>query len=129
MRAAAAKPVHALVGSVSYLQLQKLSDILRKMPPDVQRVDAEGERAELADVLDELRSFAMFGGGKLVVVRDADAFVSRYREQLEDYLEKPSNSATLVLRLSSLPANQRIYKAIAKVGAVESCAPPKDLAK
>src|SRR5687767_4572189 len=129
MPAAAAKPVYALVGSDSFLQLQKLSDILRKMPPDVQRVDAEGERAELAEVLDELRSFAMFGGGKLVVVRDADAFITRFREQLEDYLAAPSDSATLVLRLASLPKNQKIYKAIDKVGEIESCDPPKDLAK
>ena len=125
----AVKPVYALVGSDSFLQLQKLSEILRRMPPDVQRVDAEGERAELAEVLDELRSFAMFGGAKLVVVRDADAFITRFREQLEDYLAAPSDSATLVLRLASLPKNQRIYKAIDKLGGVESCDPPKDLAK
>src|SRR5918993_5560500 len=114
MAAAAAKPVYALVGSDAFLQLQKLSDILRQMPPDVQRVDAEGERSELAEVLDELRSFAMFGGAKLVVGRDADAFITRFREQLEDYVANPSSSGTLLLRLNSLPANQRIYKAIAK---------------
>ncbi len=42
-----------------------------------QRVDVDGEKAELAEVLDELRSFAMFGPGKLVVVRNADEFLSR----------------------------------------------------
>ena len=124
-----AKPVYALVGADTFLQLQKLSEIVRELPVDAQRSDFDGETAELADVLDDLRSFAMFGGGKLVVVREADAFVSRYREQLEDYLENPSTSATLVLRLSSLPATQRIHKRIAKVGSIEPCAPPKDLAK
>jgi DNA polymerase III delta subunit len=126
---ASAKPVYALVGSDAFLQLQKLSDILRAMPPGVQRVDVEGERADLADVLDELRSFAMFGGGKLVVVRDADAFLTRFREQLEAYVAHPSDSATLVLRLPSLPKNQRIYKAIAAKGQIEECDPPKDLAR
>jgi DNA polymerase III delta subunit len=96
------------------------------MPADVQRVDADGERAELADVLDELRSFAMFGGAKLVVVRDADAFITRFRPQLEDYVASPSNSGTLVLRLSSLPGNQKIHKAIAKTGKIIDCEPPKD---
>src|SRR5688500_3841470 len=123
-----AAPVYALVGEDSFLQLQKLSEILALMPPDVQRADADGERAELADVLDELRSFAMFGGGgKLVVLRNADAFLTRFREQLEDYVASPSDSATLVLRLASLPKAQRIYKAIAKVGRVEDCDPPKAL--
>jgi DNA polymerase-3 subunit delta len=125
----AAKPAYALVGSDSFLQLEKLREILRLMPKDVQRVDADGERAELADVLDELRSFAMFGGAKLVVVRDADEFISRFREQIEDYVAKPSDSATLVLRLASLPKGQRIYKAIDKLGGIELCEPPRDLVR
>ncbi len=124
-----AKPVYALVGSDSFVQLQKLAEILQTMPPEVQRIDADGERAELAEVLDELRSFAMFGGGKLVAVRNAEAFVTRFREQLEGYVAHPSDSATLVLRLASLPSNQRIYKAIAKVGQIIQCNPPMHLSR
>ena len=76
------KPVYALVGSDVFLQLQKQAEMLQQAPADAQRIDIDGERAELAEVLDELRSFAMFGGHKLVIVRDADDFVSRFREQL-----------------------------------------------
>jgi len=121
------KPVYALVGDDSFLQLQKLLEIIASgLKSGVQRVDVDGERAELSEVLDELRSFAMFAPEKLVVVRDADAFVSRFREQLESYIENPSSTATLVLRLSSLPGNQRIHKLIAKVGQIESCEPLKE---
>jgi DNA polymerase III subunit delta len=123
------KPVYALVGGDAFVGLQKLREVLAILPPDAQRTDLDGERAELAEVLDELRSFAMFGGGKVVVVRNADAFITRFREQMETYVANPSDSATLVLRLESLPSNQRIYKAIAKVGVIEKCEPPKDLAK
>ena len=126
---AKALPVYALIGDDAFVQLQRLAGILKQMPADAQRVDVDGERAELADVLDELRSFAMFGGAKLVVVRDADAFVTRFREQLEDYVAAPTDTATLVLRLASLPSNQRLYKAIAKVGGIEDCSPPKDLVR
>jgi DNA polymerase III delta subunit len=122
-------PVYALVGPDPFLQLMKLTEILRDLPKDAQRVDVEGERAELAEVLDELRSFAMFGGGKVVVVRDAEAFITRFREPLEEYVAAPSDSATLILRLPSLPKGQRIYKAIDKVGKIEDCCPPRDLAK
>jgi DNA polymerase III delta subunit len=120
-----AKPVYALVGEDSFLQLQKLGQVRAELPPDVQISEYDGERAELADVLDELRSFAMFGGGKLVVVRNGDEFITRFREQLEDYVAKPSSSGTLVLRVLSLPKNQRIYKLIDKHGAIEPCEPPK----
>src|SRR4051794_16942928 len=120
------KPVYALVGEDSFLQLQKLAEIRAQLPKDVQSADFEGERAELSEVLDELRSFAMFGGGgKLVVVRAADEFVSRFREQLEDYIAKPSTSGTLVLRLNTLMKTTRIYKQLDKAGGVEICEPPK----
>ena len=118
-----AKLVYALIGEDSFLQLEQLTGVMKQLGQGAQRTDVDGERAELADVLDELRSFAMFGPSKLVVVRDADEFVSRFRSQLEDYVENPANSATLVLRLSSLPGNQRIYKLIAKVGEVVKCEP------
>src|SRR4029079_5012416 len=117
--------VYALVGADAYLQAVRLGEILRTLPADLQRIDLEGEKAELAEVLDELRSFAMFGGGKLVVVRNAEAFITRFREQLENYLESPSSSGTLVLRVTTLPSNTRVYKLIQKVGVVEKCEPPK----
>lgn len=123
------KPVYALVGDDAFLQLEQLSELLREAPADTLRLDIDGESAELADVLDELRSFAMFGGGKIVVVREGDDFVSRFRESLEKYLAAPSNSATLVLRMNSLPANQRIHKLIAKAGQIIDCKPPKQLAR
>jgi DNA polymerase III delta subunit len=129
MPAAKVSPVYALVGSDSFLQLQFLADILKSVGKGAQRIDIDGERAELAQVLDEVRSFAMFGSGKVVVVQNADAFITKYREQLEEYVARPSDSAVLVLRVESLPANQRIHKAIAKTGTIEKCDPPKDLAK
>src|SRR5687768_4710359 len=124
-----AKPVYALVGGDVFLQLQELARILAQMPADVQRSDFDGESAQLAEILDELRSFAMFGGGKVVTVRNADKFLTNFREQLEAYVAAPSDSGVLVLRLNSLPGNQRIYKLIVKHGQVVPCEPPKDLAR
>src|SRR6478752_1263330 len=89
------KPVYALVGEDSFLQMERLAQILKNAPADSTRIDVDGERCELSDVFDELRSFAMFGGAKIVVMRNGDDFISKFREQLEDYLEHPSNSATL----------------------------------
>ncbi len=120
-------PVYAIIGDDSFLQAQALSRLLAQLPADVQRVDVDGEKAELAEVLDGLREFSMFGSGKAVVVRNGDAFVTRFREAMEKYVAAPSNSATLLLRLNALPANQRIYKLIDKIGGIEKCAAPKDL--
>jgi len=120
------KPAYALVGTDLFLQLAAIGELIGGAPEGIQRIDLEGETASLADVLDELRSFSMFSSAKLVVIRSAGDLVSRFREQLEHYIAKPSSSATLVLRLDSLPSNQRIYKQIASVGQIINCNPPKD---
>jgi DNA polymerase III delta subunit len=122
-------PIHALIGSDALLQQEALAEVLRQLPSTAQRIDYDGETAELAQILDELRSFALFGSEKVVVVRNAEQLISRFRAQMEEYVANPSASATLVLRLSSLPSNQRIYKLIVKVGKIESCEPPKDVAR
>jgi len=126
-----AAPIYALIGSDSFLQLQELAKIVASIGAAAQRMDYDGETAQLVEVLDELRCYSMFGGGcgKLVVVRNADAFVSRFREQLEDYAAAASDSGTLVLRLNSLPKIQRIYKSIDKLGGIVDCEPPADLAR
>jgi DNA polymerase III delta subunit len=118
------KPVYALVGEDNFLQIQKLQAIIKSVPTGVQRTDFDGQSADLASVLDELRSFAMFGNGKLVVIRNSDEFVSKYREQLENYLSDPAENSTLLLRFTTLPKTQRIYKLIDKTGKIESCEPP-----
>ncbi len=86
----------------------------------------DGPSVELKDVLDELSTLAMFGGGKrLVVVDDADAFVSRCRAELEDYVARPASGGVLVLSLRSFPSNTRLYKAVLSAGmAIECAAPP-----
>jgi DNA polymerase-3 subunit delta len=123
------KPVHALVGEDVFLQLQMLRELLALAPEGVQRIDADGETAELADVLDELRSFAMFSSAKMVIVRASDTFISRFRESLEKYVASPADNSTLVLRVAALRKDTRIYKLIASHGQVHDCTPPNDVVR
>jgi len=83
--------------------------------------DAE---AELADVLDELRTVPLLAPRRVVVVRDADAFISANRQALESYLESPSKTASLVLMVLTWNKAHRIAKAVAKVGHVFDCSAP-----
>jgi len=85
----------------------------------------DGRAAELRDVLDELATMAMFGGGRrLVVVEEADPFVTRYRGELEDYVAQPSPGGVLVLQLKSFPANTRLYRAAVGSGLVVNTGAP-----
>lgn len=122
-------PVMALVGEDSFLQTLALRQLLSSLPKDAQRIDFEGDRAELAAVLDEVRSFSMFGGSKAVIVREADDFVTKYREMLERYVAHPVADAVLVLRMKSFRADTRLYKAIDKIKGILKCQPPREVAQ
>jgi DNA polymerase-3 subunit delta len=82
----------------------------------------EGCTAELLDVLEELATVAMFGPGqRLVVVEEADEFVSRYRAELEDYVARPTAGGVLVLDVRSFPGNTRLSKAVVAEGLAIDC--------
>jgi DNA polymerase III subunit delta len=83
-----------------------------------------GEEAEFRDVLEELATVAMFGGRRLVIVEEADDFVTRYRAELEAYVSQPSRCGTLVLDVKSWPSNTRIYKAVLAAGLAIDCNAP-----
>jgi DNA polymerase-3 subunit delta len=127
--AAAVAAVCALVGDDSFLKRQAL---LRLREVVLGGEDAEfsftafdGRTAVLSEVLKELSTVAMFGGGRrLVVVDDADEFISRCRAELEDYVERPRKTSVLVLVPDTLPSNTRLYKAVAATGLVINCAAP-----
>jgi DNA polymerase-3 subunit delta len=85
----------------------------------------EGRKAEWRDVYEDLTTVAMFGGGKrLVLVEEADDFVSRYRGELEDYTAKPSRTGVLVLDITTFPSNTRLYKSVAAEGLAIDCSTP-----
>jgi DNA polymerase-3 subunit delta len=125
------RPVVAVYGDESFLHRQSLLKlrevVLGREEGDFSFTAFEGDNTELRDVLDELATVAMFGGVKrLVVVEEADNFVSRYRQQLEDYVFRPSRTGVLVLDLNSLPANTRLYKLISAEGLAIDCSTPAE---
>jgi DNA polymerase-3 subunit delta len=121
--------VCAAFGDDPFLRRQTLLEIRRTVlggdEGEFSLATFDGEKALLPDVLEELSTLPMFGGDKrLVVVEDADDFVSRYRQELEDYTASPSSAGVLVLELKSFPANTRLYKAVAAGGLAVDCSTP-----
>jgi DNA polymerase III delta subunit len=119
--------IYAIVGADNFQQLEALAEITAAAGPSTQRIDFDGETDELVDILDEVRSYAMFTPSKLVVVRNADDLISRFREPLESALETLVPTGTLVLRLKSLNKTWRVSKQLAKVGKIITTEPPPNL--
>src|SRR5947209_7994320 len=69
-----------------------------------------GDKATWAAVHDELQTLPFLCPKRLVVVENADPFVSAYRSQLEKYAAAPAPSGLLVLEVKSWPSNTRLAK-------------------
>ena len=76
-------------------------------------LDLDGRCVVAADVLDELRTVPFLSGRRVVVVRNADTFVSGNRGLLECYFESPCRTGVLVLVVESWPANTRLARKLA----------------
>ena len=103
--------------------LQSLRDALEAAHGEIEQFTYDGKRAELAEVLDELRSYSLMQTFKLVIVDEADQFVKTHRAALERYAESPVDHAALVLRSTNWNKGN-LDKKIAKVGAVMKCDEP-----
>lgn len=124
-------PFCILFGKEAYLKhlaFRRMRDIL------LNEEDAEfslsrftGSSASYTNVLEEVSLVPMFGGSRrLVLVEDADPFVSRNRERLEEYIEKPSQSGVLLLLLETYPTNTKLYKKSLSKGFILECSPLPD---
>ena len=94
---------------------QRLVETLESVHGTVERFDFDGDSVEPATVLDELRSYGLLQEHKIVVVNQADRFLSnspgakgpsRTRKLLETYVEAPVESATLLLRAETWKAGK-----------------------
>jgi DNA polymerase-3 subunit delta len=122
------KPVCVAYGDDMFLRRQVLLSlrlaVLGDDEGDMSLTTFEGTSTEYRDVVEELDTMAMFGPRRLVVVEDADTFVSRNRESLEDYVAKPGRAGILLLDVKSWPATTRLYKSIDAQGLPVDCSAP-----
>ncbi len=124
-------PIYALIGSETFLKRQAMEQITHDVLGDADKslalseYDCATSVAELASVLDDLRTLPFLADRRLVIVREADKFITQHREALEDYAESPSPTGVLLIECKSMPANTRLYKRIAKVGQTLKCDPLK----
>ena len=134
MAPATTQPVYVLFGDDAFLRDAARKEIVASLIGDADPqvcVASFDATAELADVLDALRTLPLLAPHRAVIVRDADAFVAAYREQIEKYLKAPSDTASLILIVSSWPRNARLHKIVNQCGRAIDCGVPErgDLGK
>lgn len=122
-------PLVALFGSERFLKLRALKAlcnlVLQAEDDELGLTKFPGPTSEFSTVMDELRTVSMFGDRRIVVVEDADEFVTKHRGALEKYLDKPARKAVLVLDVKTWPSTTRLAKKVAAVGLDLDCSPLK----
>lgn len=121
------KPVCVVYGKSTYLRRVALARIVKRElaggDPALNLTQVDGSDADAARVLDDVRTFSLLGDRRVVLVEDADAFVSKNRVVLERFASSPPDSGCLILACANFDARTRLYKAVKKVGEVVDCKP------
>jgi DNA polymerase-3 subunit delta len=128
--------VCVLFGDESFLKRQVLGalkdQVLSGDDAEFSVTSFAGADVAWRDVSDALSTRALFGGGRhLVVVDEADEFVSHNRPTLEQFVARPGTASLLVLDVKLWPSTTRLYKALAESGLQIECRfpPPAKLLK
>ena len=79
----------------------------------------DGEKVTFPEVMDELLTLPFLSKYRLVIISDADKFITSCREKLETYLDKPSPTGVLLMMVKSFPGTTRLAKKAEKVGWVQ----------
>lgn len=121
--------VNIVFGDEPLLKQLVLTDLRQRVleDPEIPYGLYDGDTVEWRDIIDELSTVSLFGGGgtRLVVVRRADPLVTNYRSKIEKYFERPDKHGALVLEVSKWAANTRLYKLAGKTGLQIDCRAPQ----
>ncbi|HVS37311.1 MAG TPA: DNA polymerase III subunit delta [Gemmataceae bacterium] len=71
-----------------------------------------GDKADWSTVSTELAAVGIFSPRRLVIIEDADPFVTRERALLEKYVAAPSAVGVLVLDVQTWPSNTKLAKLV-----------------
>jgi DNA polymerase-3 subunit delta len=123
------KSIYVIAGKEDSLVNQTCREMLDELVEPAQRATglfkADPKEVEAADILDELRTAPFLTEKRVVVIKDADDFVSQNRELLEKYFDNPCPTGILILTVNSWPGSTRLAKKLPKVGNLVTVTQPK----
>ena len=121
-------PIVVLHGDDRYMKqeaIKAIEPIVLGDDEDTSITRFDGRRLEKelppSTLFDELKTVSMWGDKRLVIVDEAEKFVSAFRGKLEKYLDAPSKSSLLILDVKSWSKATRLAKLVAKIGLDLEC--------
>jgi DNA polymerase III subunit delta len=122
--------VYTVYGDDSYLIRESIGAVARAVLPDEDREAGtsrySGPATTLSTVLDEVCTLPFFSRRRLVIVEEADTFVSKYRKDLEAYVTSPSDSGSLLLQVKQWTATTILAQLVEKSGLAINASAPRE---
>jgi len=120
------QPIHVVHGDEFFLKRQVLT-ALRKLvlgpePEGFAQSTHPGDKASFAAVSNDLATLPFLSPRRLVLVENADPFITRERKKLEKYVAEPSATGVLVLDVASWVGTTNLAKQLGD--AAISCKSP-----
>jgi len=124
------RPVYAVFGDDPYLIRESIRRVVNVVFPGKETEAAisrfPGALTPLATVLDEVRTLPFFTRRRLVIVEDCDPFVTKYRQDLEAYVQSPYESGILLFQVKQWLATTNLAKLVERVGLAIDCSGPRE---
>ncbi len=120
--------IYVITGKEESLVGTRCWELVGKLLEPSQRTtglfEAEAGSVTVSEVLDDLRTAPFLTDKRVVLVRDADEFVSKNRPLLEKYFDNPCPTGRLILVVKTWHKSTKLAKKLAKVGKLISVAQP-----
>ena len=121
-------PLYVLHGDEPFLKRQVLLALRKRALGDESDDSAvsayAGDKANFAAVFDELQTAPFFHPRRLIVIDNADPFVTTYRGTLEKKVANLPETGVLVLDVKTWAANTKLYKLVGDESAIACKTPP-----
>ena len=121
----AAGAIVALFGTDRFLKQRVLEALSRQIlgdgDDDIALVHFAAKSLNLTQLRDELSTVSMWSASRLVVVDEADDFVTEFRSGLEKYADRPAKKSVLVLEVRSWLSTTKLSRKVAQIGLEIDC--------
>lgn len=112
--------VCVVFGEDAFLVAQECEKRLDALLSEEERMtglsEPKASEAQIAEVLDELRTVPFLAPRRVVFIKDADPFLKAYGKQMEAYLESPSSTGVLLMTVTTFDKRTRFYKKLQEIG-------------
>ncbi len=122
------KPIYIIAGKEASLVNAECEKLLEELLEPQQRMtglfNADPTQVSASEVLDELRTLPFLTERRVVLVKNADKFVSENRALLEKYFDTPCPTGVLILTVTSWGSRTKLAKKLPGVGKLLSITQP-----